>query len=120
MGIPLSPSPDATEGTAPRRPRWIPLSLRIFVAILIALVVGGALRVGIRAYRQRVVIAEVERLHGWITRVPCTPEWLKPWLGASCDMLFNDITRVWLSEKPATDDSLHRLKGLTNLQELWV
>jgi hypothetical protein len=96
------------------RPLWIGLAA---FGLMLAVV---WINLGLPIYRQQVAIGEIELLHGRIIRRSGTPAWVKTWLGDRCDVMFDDVSQVWLSEKPATDDSLRYLKGLTNLEELWL
>src|SRR5262245_21208574 len=96
------------------RPLWIDLAAFGLILTVVWL------NLGVPIYRRQVAITEVERLHGRVTRRAETPAWLKTSLGSSCDPIFDDVVKVWLNEKPATDDTLRHLKGLTNLEDLWL
>ena len=113
----------ATDPITPEPRRFSIRSLRplwIAVAIVVLILAVVWLNLGVPIYRRQVAIREIERLHGGVTRMPGTPQWLKSRVGDKCDMVFDEITQVWLSEKHVTDDSLRRLRGLTNLEELWL
>ena len=101
----------------PHRSRWIPLSLKLFVAILGLLFVGSALWIGIPAHRQHVAIREIERLGG-ATGHAGGREWLRAWLGDQRMKMFDDVIDVNLYGKEATDATLAHLSRLASLQTL--
>jgi hypothetical protein len=68
------PIADSTAGKPPRPRRRIPLSVKLFLSLLLLVGVGSALWVGIHAYRQRVAIKDIERFHGLVSRVPVTQD----------------------------------------------
>src|SRR5258707_454509 len=80
MATPARPGPDPTTEKPPRRRRWIPLSLRIFLAILLLLGMG-ALWLGARGYRQMVAIREIEQAGGELVTKKGGPEWLRAQVG---------------------------------------
>jgi hypothetical protein len=78
MSDPPTPTSDPTTDKPPRRRRWIPRSLRMFVAILALLAGGSALWIGVPAYRQYVAMRNFERVGGHIVTVKSRPTWW-PW-----------------------------------------
>jgi hypothetical protein len=56
---------DPTLSKPPRPRRWIPLSLRMYLAVLVAVGVASIACVAVPIYRQHVAIQEIERLSGW-------------------------------------------------------
>jgi hypothetical protein len=69
-----APSPDPTTDKPPRRRRWIPLALRMFVVILVLLATASALWIGIPIYRQQVVIRKLEGVGGRVMAIPGNPQ----------------------------------------------
>jgi internalin A len=79
--------PAITETTRPpRRERWIPLSLRMFVTMLVLLFVGSALWVGVPAYRQHVALGKIKTLGGQCSFERTAPQWLR-------DLVGNEVVR---------------------------
>src|SRR5262245_28540358 len=79
----------------PRRKRWIPLSLRIFVGVVLALGAAGIVFVGIPAYQQHAAIREIERVGGSVGTV--NEDWLRErwdadWMRAFDEVLFVDLS----------------------------
>ncbi|MBI3865206.1 MAG: hypothetical protein HY290_25305 [Planctomycetia bacterium] len=102
----------------PRRRRSIPLSARMFVALLALLGVSGGLWVGPPAYRQHVAIREVEQLGGQIKTRSRGPSSLRNLVGANRMKVFDEVVDVDLSTKPATDATLSRLGRLHGIKWL--
>jgi hypothetical protein len=102
----------------PRPRRWIPLSLRIFVAILLLIGVGSALPVAVRPYRQWAAIGEIELLGGVASATHVGPFWLRELLGSDGMAPFDEIWKVNLSSTPADDRTLRHLRCMTQLTEL--
>jgi hypothetical protein len=112
MPASASPSPDSTTQTPPRRKRWMPVSLKLFLAFLVLFGVSSVLLIGVRMYRQRVVIRAIEQLDGYIVDTrPLGPEWLG---------LFHQPTVVSLNGTHATDATLEHIAWLSALEELWL
>jgi ankyrin repeat protein len=59
----------------PRQRRWIPLSARIFAALLVLLGLCGSLWFGLAVHRQGTVIREIERLGGRCELKPTGSDW---------------------------------------------
>src|SRR6516164_1889921 len=68
--------------------RWIPLSLRMFVAALVILGAGSALSIGVPAWRQWGVIQRVNGLGGSVEYHNRGPAWLHAVLGGRSRRLF--------------------------------
>ena len=118
MPAPTNVPSDPTTDKPPRRQRWIPLSLRMFIAILATSVVAGVLWIGVPAYRQYVAIREITRVGGTVETQPGGPEWLRELLGDERMEWFEDLVRVRLEGTPATDATLVYLSGLPKLHRL--
>src|SRR5436190_16973127 len=111
------PIADPTTGKLPRFRRWIPLSLKMFVAMLGILgVIAGYC--GMQIYRQHAAIQEIERLGGQVSSLPTGPNWLRGMLFVQRQRLFHDVIGVRLNDTPADDATLARLACLTKVQEL--
>src|SRR5258708_9039694 len=89
-------SPDSTSDRPPRRRRWIPLSLKGFVAILLLVGVGGPLWIGVRGRRQQAAIEGIERAHGHghVETRAGTPDWLPRFLGEPTPTWFDRVHRI--------------------------
>src|SRR5262245_23212221 len=77
---------DLSTDKPPRHRRWIPLSLRMFVAILAVVGVAGVTWLGVRIYRHEAALAAIERAGGKAERVIGGPAWLRrlpggDWIG---------------------------------------
>jgi Leucine-rich repeat (LRR) protein len=117
MTVPAITTPDPTTDQPPRPRRWIPLSLRMFVAVL-ALLACGALWIGVRAYRQYVALTEIERNGGSVEIRPRGPEWLRARWGTDLAKSFDDVFQVGLVGTKATDAVLRHVNRLEGLEHL--
>jgi hypothetical protein len=109
---------DPTTDKPPRPQRWIPLSLKMFALILGTMTVWT----GIRAYRQYVVIREIERVNGVVhwTRQR-GPQWLRAALGQNLNRaVLDDILGVDFADSDASDSTLVYLKLLPHLEILSI
>ena len=102
------------------RPRslwcWIPVSLRMFVALLVLLGGWSALWIGIPAYRQQAAIQEIERAGGKVEFRPRGPDWLRAVVGESFLNWLGDVESVDLAASQANDTTLAHLKRLSRLE----
>ncbi|MBI3863652.1 MAG: hypothetical protein HY290_17315 [Planctomycetia bacterium] len=94
MATPGNQNADPTTIQPPRARRWVPLSLRMFAAILVILVVSSVLWIGIPAYRQHVAIREIEQVDGSVRTNPVGPAWLRSWVGDERMKLFDRVDDV--------------------------
>jgi hypothetical protein len=78
----------------PRTRRWIPLTLRMFVAILFLLGAGSAFWIGVPAYQQHTAIREIERLGGLVDYGRVGPEWLRELLGEERMHCIDEVEHV--------------------------
>ncbi len=110
-------NPDPTTEKPPRRRRWIPLSLRMFAALLASLGVAS-LWLGACAYRQMAAIREIEQAGGSVHTEERSPELLRHWVGdrwmQSLDILFG----VDLKGSDNVQAAFPRLRTLTHLKSL--
>jgi Leucine-rich repeat (LRR) protein len=142
MAVHVSATPDSKTDNPPRRRRWVPLSLRMFAAILLVLGLAG-IGVTLQGHRQLIVIREIERLGGGVATVPRGPKWLRASLGYERSRLFDNVDGVGFRKKdpnpilaavgrlsrlkhlnldklPVTDEGLSHLESMTNLEQLWL
>lgn len=113
----LQVAADETKTDRPLRPRrWIPLSLRMFLALL-AIAGMGSVWVGVRGYRQLVAIRQLEDLGSDIVQTPAGPLWLRNLVGADRMRMFDEVTEVNYGRE-ATNAGLEHLRGFNRLQLL--
>ncbi|HLJ12147.1 MAG TPA: hypothetical protein VKU82_13220 [Planctomycetaceae bacterium] len=101
----------------PRRRRWIPWSLRIFVVTLSLLGAAGTW-IASRFYQERTSIRAIERLGGKIQTKRTAPAWMCQWPADGLLRIFDEVTLVDLSNLPVTDADLIHLARFTRLEEL--
>jgi hypothetical protein len=102
----------------PRRRRWIPLSLRMYLALLLVAGVGSASYVGLPAWRQHVALREIERLGGFVIAEPRGPAWLRSLLVNDRMKMFDEVCYVELRGTRATDATLRHLSCLKSMSGL--
>lgn len=102
----------------PRPRRRIPMSLRMFVGMLVILGVGGPLWVGIPVYRQHVAVRQIERLGGSGESEYHGPEWLPRLLEYESARNFDRLMSIRLGGTRCSDDDLRDFRGLTNVDRL--
>ena len=111
-------TPDSATDKPIRHRFWAPASLRLFAAMILVLGIS-AIWVGGRAYRQRVVIREIERISERDVDTDLQgPIWLRRWVGDDRMAVFDEPVRVDLSDRPVSDDVLRQVGQLTTLREL--
>lgn len=118
MATSAAQTADPTTDEPPRRRRWIPLSLRVFAAILVILGVVRAVGIGVRIYRQYAAIGEIERLQGIVTTKKGGPTWLRGWLGDNKMRMLDDVTDVNLAMSDITDEGLRAVAVFSDLLSL--
>jgi Leucine-rich repeat (LRR) protein len=118
MATSAVPIPDPTADKPPRRRRWIPMSLRIFGAILILVGMVSAFSIGWPAYRQAVAIEEIERVGGEIQSLPGGPKILRAWVGDERMRPFDEVYAVYLDRTETTNGTLDAISCLSQLQYL--
>src|SRR5262245_47807648 len=92
------PTVTANEPRPPRPKRWVPLSLRMFLVILVLVGVGSVLWIGIPAYRQHLALEEFTRIHAWVRLEPRGPAWLRQQMGDERMKDFDEVVAVHLHE----------------------
>ena len=108
--------PDPMGNKPPRPRRRIPLSLRIFLAMMVFLQ-GGTLWQSVRGYRQYVALKEVACAGGKFETRPCGPEWLRTHWGADLMKAFDEVGTVSLGPR-ATDAMLRLVSRFEKLGSL--
>jgi hypothetical protein len=81
----------------PRARCWIPLSLRIFAAVLLLLAVGPAtvaLLIWLPYYRDQQAIQKIEELQGWVSVESIAPDWLRHLMGDDRIAEFKGFERI--------------------------
>lgn len=118
MTLRTTVTPDPTTDQPPRRRRWIPLTLRMFVAVLVLTGLVGGLWIGVPAYQRMVAIREIERLGGRVIANAIGPKWVRDLVGVDQMRVFDDVIFIGLDGTEATDATLHSIGWLTRVQHL--
>lgn len=118
MAIPATAIANPTFDKPPRLRRRLPVSVRVFAAVMVLFGGISAIGVGIPAYRQYVAIAEIERLGGRVSLVERVPHWLKRWTRDESTRLFGQVRCVAFENRPAADARLARLDAFPELEIL--
>src|SRR5437762_1286990 len=112
MASTTTPTPAPAADRPPRTRRWIPVSLKLFVAIIVFTGVIGASWLGVHYRRQQAVIRLVEKAGGSVMTEIISPDWLTQWLGPRQAAVFQEVIGIDLNDTRATDADLARLKSL--------
>ena len=113
MPTPANASLDPTTGNPPRFGRQIPLSLRMFVAILV-LLGAGAVWIGVPAYRQYRAIQAIEQARGFVYFLPK----VMPSRPSIIVKARTPVDRVALGGTAFTDTEMPHLRALPTLRQL--
>jgi Leucine Rich repeat len=136
--MPTTESPASIPVTdkPPCHRRWIPLSLRMFVVMLVLVGVGSTLWIGVPAYRQEVAVREIQEIGGYVTFEDTRPSWMRSltgeWIVAQLygeESRFDSSSMKYVAAIPTvdkldlcgtdvTDAGLPQLRHLTGLREL--
>lgn len=111
----MSPSPTPAADKPPRAPRWIPVSLKLFGAVIVFIGVCSVTWLGVHYSRQRAVIRLVEKAGGSVMTEILAPYWLTQWLGPQQAQVFEEVIGINLADTHATDSDLARLKAMHGL-----
>src|SRR5262249_2700909 len=111
MAAPASPTPAPAIDRPPRPRRWVPLSLRLFAALLFGL---GAWT-GLRAYRRPAAIRDIERLGGNVITKPRGPDWLRRIAGDRAMRAFDRVIHIQACDREFTDERLDPLRLFPDL-----
>jgi Leucine-rich repeat (LRR) protein len=111
ISTPMAPGPRRFSIRLPR-PLWIGLA----AGVLIVAAIG--LHFGLKFYRERAAIREIERLKGTAIRAEERPDWLRGLVGNDATDLSEDVVRLDLSNSKVADGDLAWLTALPNLEIL--
>jgi hypothetical protein len=115
-----------TTDKPPRRRRWIPVSLRIFVVMLVLLGLGTAafgLSVWLPYHREKLAVKTIESCGGSVSTVKRSPEWLRRVVGNARSnefKIFARIDSVDLNDATITDAEIAQMGGCSSLEVLLV
>ncbi|TWU09513.1 Leucine Rich repeats (2 copies) [Symmachiella macrocystis] len=98
----------------------LPRTWTIVLLGVVLLVGGGALMVWLPYHRNQTAIAEVERLGGYTESVIVRPAWIPNVVDDEDLWLFERVIVVDLTASQVSYVGLEHLRGLTNLEELWM
>jgi len=105
----------------PRRKRWIPLSLRLFAAILVVLLIGSLLSVWLPYHREQQIAETIKSWGGIVDQETSGPEWLRRLVGddrmKKCKV-FDRVVVVLLEGPTVTDPDIAQLSRMTNLNRV--
>lgn len=87
---------------------------------VVLLIGGGALVVWLPYHREQVVIAEFENLDITAYSVIVRPFWISDAIDDEYLWVFERVTTIDLDDTPASDAELEHLRGLTNLEFLYL
>ena len=117
------------ETSKPHRLRWFQFSLRSLILVMLLACIGMSW-VGVKmqkARRQKEAVEEIKKLggevryyyHGKIINwaQPSNPMWLRTVFGDDC---FANVDHVGLGNTNVTDEGVEHLKGLNQLETLWL
>lgn len=102
----------------PRRRRWIPLSLRMFAAMLALLGIAACWQL-VTAYQQWHAIREIERLGIRVIAIPVGPWWLRDFAGEETMSGFDEVISLDATTG-CSDAMLAHMNRFKNLQTLWL
>jgi len=112
---------DPTLNKPPRRRRWIPLSVRMFVGILAFLALLAALQIGFvveRYRRERAATDELVDREGYVEMDESGPAWIRPHVGHDLMKYFDVVVGVHFLDDVTVDDDLRVLHKLPDLKFL--
>lgn len=108
----------ATAQTQPAQRRFRPqfgLRTLLLVVAACAVWIGDYVH---RAHRQHDAIAAIRRAGGTVQTVPVAPTWVRNLLGQ--EYFVKPVAVAFDAQKPATDDDLAALRGMPNLEVLYL
>lgn len=107
-------SPDCADSAPPSPRRWVPVSLRMLVLLLV-IVTLWMVALG---YRRQGAIRSLEAVGGKVGTNPIGPAWLRRRLGDECMSRFEDALVVSLWDKRVTDGDLVHLRTLNTFLQI--
>jgi hypothetical protein len=117
MPTPTTTTPIPASDKPPRRRRWIPLSLKLFIAMLIITGVVGLSWTGLHYRRQQLIKKSVEKLGGTVRTDNRTSYRLQQLLGPELSAIFDVVVAIDLNFTPTTDKDLQDLIALSGLEQ---
>lgn len=121
MSTTTTPIPDHTTDRPPRYRRWIPLSVRMFVAILVFMALAVALQIGFvveRYRRERAATDDIVDRDGYVDMDESGPAWIRQHVGHELMTFFDVIAGVHFIDDDTVDDDLRVLHKLPDLKFL--
>src|SRR5882724_6360030 len=94
----------------PCQRRRMPLSLRMFAAMIVMMGGASVLWIGIPACRQFVAIREIERLQGHVAAYERGPTWLRKRVGNAAMRGLDEVIHVDVSGTELTDEGLRYIE----------
>jgi ankyrin repeat protein len=120
MAVTSPPAPDPATDKPPRARRRIPVSLRLFAAMLGLVFVIGAVWIGTLVYRRQVIIREIQQARGTAEFVSDAPRWLHEWVTDDWLSAFDRILEVTLPFSETLDASTKHLLAMRPLPRLYI
>jgi len=117
MSPPTITNADFTADKPPRPRRWVPASLRMFLATLVVLGVAGAW-LGVNGYRQAAAIREIERLNGRVILNSQGGANLSQLLGDRWSRAFDHVEGIALGHTRFSDSESHHLDALSKVSAI--
>lgn len=114
-------APVAESDKPPRRGRWIPLSLRVFAAILSMSFIGGFMSVWLPYHRQQQAIEDIEYRGGDVETEVVGPDWLRQLAGEDLMIkmkVFERVVTVIYGRGKVRDAEIAGVSGLSDLRHL--
>ena len=93
----------------------MPVSLRIFVVLLVLLGVCGFLWIGLHAYRRHLFIRKIEDVGGVVV-TQRGPKWLRDVLGDERMRILTEPRSIWFEGSSVADEDLLLLQEVPNLE----
>lgn len=119
MNTLAKPTTDPTSGKPPRRRRWIPASLRMFLAMLATLGVGTVwigFSIWLPYHREQQIVAEIRNCGGKVRFEASKSDCLPMLIGGERMKVFDRVTEVWCSNSSISDAEVLRFTGLKELK----
>ena len=98
----------------------LPRTGTLVLIAVVLLIGGGAMMVWLPYHRNQQAIAEIERLGGKAVSEILRPFWMPNAVDDEYLTVFERVIEVDLIDTQISDAGLHHLRGLTNLEYLWL
>src|SRR5262245_30533542 len=106
MVAPETPARDRTADKPPHPRRWIPLSLRMFLATLALLAISTAVWIGVWIYPRWAAIRRIEQVGGRVESTQEGPNWLRRWIDRGTMMAFEDVLEIHVNTSSDETDNV--------------